>query len=69
MFRVNTRLVRAEIFKRGLSTSQFAKQAALNEITARKLLQSDDVRVQPKVVGAVAKFLGVDGEELILLKE
>ena len=67
MFQIDSSRVRSEIFKRGLSTSEFARQVGLTETTARKLLR-DGSEVQPKVIGALAKFFGVDGETLILKK-
>ena len=67
MFQIDSSRVRSEIFKRGLSTSEFARQAGLNEMTARKLLR-DGSEVQPKIIGKLSNFFGIRGEDLILKK-
>lgn len=68
MFKLNAKFVRAEIFRRSLSLKEFASQAGLNEITARKLTR-DGATATAKTIGTLAKFFNVDGNELILRKE
>ena len=54
MFKLNAKLVRAEILRRGLSLKEFAAQSGLNALTALK------------TIGTLANFFGMDGDELIL---
>lgn len=65
MFKVNSKLVRDELFKRGISIAGFAKLAGMNEVTVRKLIK-DGAMASSKVIGTLAKFFGVGGNELIL---
>ena len=65
MFKLDAKLVRAEIFKRGLSLREFAEQAGLNVITAGRVIR-DGATASMKTVGTLAKFFNVDGESLIL---
>lgn len=65
MFKINSMLVRNELFKRGISIAAFAKLAGVNEVTLRKIIK-EDAMVSSKVIGVLAKFFGVGGNELIL---
>ena len=68
MFKVNAECVRGLVVERGLSLRDFARQAGLNEITARRAL-TDDTKLSLAVFGALAKFFGVGADELILSKK
>ena len=65
MFRLNSAFIRKLLFERKLSIRQLAKQARLNEVTARKVID-DGASVTLRTVAALADFFGVDGDELIL---
>lgn len=65
MFKLNAKLVRAEILRRGLSLKEFAAQSGLNGLTAAKVIR-DDTTASLKTISALAKFFNVDGESLIL---
>lgn len=65
MFKVNGQRVRQELFKRGVSLKDFAKNLGLNQLTVKKILRGE--KVQSKVVSALAKSFGVDAEQLIVL--
>lgn len=69
MFKLNTKLVRQEILRRGLSTIEFAQQAGLNHLTARKIIEGREA-VQLKTLSRLAAFLGIDdASKLIVDKE
>ncbi len=68
MFKLNTKLVRQEILRRGISAIEFAQQSGLNPMTVRKILAGDDA-IQLKTISKLASFLGVDGADLILQGE
>lgn len=68
MFKVNTSRIRELMFERGLSISEFAKAAKINPITAAKVLR-DGTTVNGKTIVALAKFFGVNGNELIAKEE
>lgn len=65
MFKVNVKVVREYLFQRGLSLRQLAEQTGLNTATAGKLIR-DGATASAKVIGALAKFFGVEGDELII---
>lgn len=65
MFEVNAQRVRQLAFERGLSLNELAQQARLNAVTARKALQ-DGSKLTAKVISALSKLFGVDGNELVL---
>ena len=65
MFELNAKLVRDEIYRRGLSIRQFAAMAGISEMTARKIVR-DGAKTSIKVVGALSKIFNVDGDNLIL---
>ena len=64
MFEVNPELVRNAMFERGVSISDFSKLVGLNELTIRKLLRGEE-KVSAKVIGRLAKFLNVEGNQLL----
>lgn len=64
MFLVNASKIRSLLFERGVGITELARQTQLNALTAAKLLK-DGSKVTAKVIGAVAKFFSVDGNELI----
>ena len=64
MFEVDDALIRALIFKRGLTVVEFARRAGINGLTARKLVKSG-ARVNGRIVATLAKFFGVDGNTLL----
>ena len=68
MFKVNSSKLRAMLFERGLSVSEFAKAANINAVTARKLF-NDGATVNAKVIAALAKFFDVNGNELLKEEE
>lgn len=65
MFKVNAKLIRELIIRRGLSLREFAKQSGLNERTVGKLIH-DGATASTKIIGALVRFFNVDGESLIL---
>lgn len=65
MFKVDAGKIRTLVTERGLSLVEFATQAGLNGLTARKVL-TDGSAVNLKIIGTLAKFFGVGGNELIL---
>lgn len=68
MLRINAELIRELLFQRGLSLRQFALKAGLNPSTAAKVIK-DGSTVTTKTVADIARFFGVDGNALILVKE
>lgn len=68
MFRINASRIRTLMFERKLSVTGLAKATNLNPFTARKIVK-DGATVTGKVVGVLAKFFGVDGNNLILREE
>lgn len=64
VFTIDASKVRALMFERGVGINELARQAQINPLTARKLIE-DDAKVTAKVIGAVAKFFNVDGNELL----
>lgn len=68
MFRINASRIRQLMFERKLTVTGFAKATNLNPFTARKIVK-DGVTATGKVVGVIAEFFGVDGNELILREE
>lgn len=65
MFKVDAGRIRQLTAERGLTITELATQAGLNGLTARKLL-SDGYEASLKIVGKLAKFFGVDFNDLIL---
>ena len=68
MFIINAKKIRQLMFDRELNISALAKAARLNGFTARKLVH-DGARVHGATVGRLAKFFGVNGEDLIMKEE
>lgn len=64
MFRINASRIRQLMFERELNISALAKAARLNGFTARKIVH-DGARVNGATVGRLAKFFGVNGEDLL----
>lgn len=68
MFTVDASKVRTLMFERGVNgVTELARQAQLNAITAAKVLK-DGATVTGKTIATLAKFFGVNGEELIQKK-
>lgn len=65
MFKVDASRVRGLIFEHGISLSELAQAAKLNPITARKIVV-DGASVTAKTISALARFFGVNGNDLIL---
>lgn len=68
MFRINASRIRQLMFERKLSVTGLAKATNLNPFTARKIV-TDGVTATGKVVGVIAEFFGVDGNEIILTNQ
>ena len=64
MFKVNATKIRSLLFERGLTLKEFAQMAGVNGSTVRKAT-TDGETLNAKSLSALAKFLGVNGEELI----
>lgn len=65
MYQINARFIRNELFKRKMTAKEFAARVGINALTMARLLK-DGTRTQPKIIGKLAEFFGVAGEELIL---
>lgn len=66
MFTVDASKIRALMFERGINgVYEFARQAQLNGVTAAKVLK-DGATATAKTINTLAKFFGVNGNELIL---
>lgn len=65
MFKVNATRIRGLMFERGLSIEEFAKSAQINGLTARRAIQ-DGSTLSAKSISTLARFFGVDGNELIV---
>lgn len=66
MFQVNASRVRALMFERNIAgIYALARAANLNATTTAKALK-DGAKVSAKSIATLAKFFGVNGEELIL---
>lgn len=66
MFVVNASRIRELMFQKNcVGTYELARQAKLNGATIKKCLQ-DGSKATLKTIGALAKFFGVNGEQLIL---
>lgn len=69
MFEVNASRIRELMFQKNcVGTYALAKQAKLNGATIKKCLQ-DGSKATLKTIGTLARFFGVNGEELILRKD
>lgn len=64
MFKVDASRIRALVFDRELTITEFAKAAKINRITAAKVLR-DGTTVNGKTIATLAGFFGVNGNELI----
>ena len=64
MFVVDDSLIRALLFKRGLTVTEFARRAEINGWTARKLVK-EGAKTNGRIVAKLAKFFGVEGEALL----
>jgi len=66
MFTVDARRIRALMFERGIAgVSALARAAQLNALTVSKVLK-DGSTATAKTIAALARFFGVNGEDLIL---
>ena len=66
MFTVDASKIRELMFERGINgVAEFARQAQLNGLTAAKVLK-DGATATAKTINTLAKFFGVNGNELIL---
>lgn len=66
MFTVDASKIRALMFASGINgTYELAKQAQLNAGTVAKVLK-DGATATAKTINTLAKFFGVNGNELIL---
>ena len=65
MFSLDVARIRTMLFERNLSLAEFARQARINQVTARKVV-TDGTTATAKVINSLAKFFGVDGNALIL---
>ena len=69
MFTVDASKVRSLMFEHNVSgVYDLARKAKLNELTASKVLK-DGAVVTTKTISALAKFFGINGNDLILKKE
>ena len=68
MFKVDASRIRALVFDRELTITEFAKAAKINRITAAKVLR-DGTTVNGKTIVALAKFFGVTGNEIIVKED
>lgn len=66
MFTLNAKIVRREIFSRGMTLAEFAKATGVGETTIQRIVGGKNLRVSAKVIGAIARFCKIDGEELII---
>lgn len=64
MFQVDAAKIRALLFERGLTLKEFAQMAGVNGSTVRKAT-TDGETLNAKSLSALAKFFGINGEELI----
>ena len=67
-FKVDTKAIRAQIFKHGWTMSDFSKATHLNYQTCRKLV-TDGEEVNLKTIAFVARAFNINGEELILKEQ
>ncbi len=65
MYQIDARFIRNELFKRSLAAKEMARLVGVNEFTMKKLLK-DGATASAKIVGKLAAFFGVEGEQLIL---
>lgn len=66
MFMVNASKIRTLMFAKGIVGSyELAQKAQLNGATIKKCLQ-DGSKAALKTIATLAKFFGVNGEDLIL---
>lgn len=69
MFTVDASKIRTLMFAKGIVGSyELAQKAKLNCATVKKILQ-DGSKATVKTIATLAKFFGVNGEELILRKD
>lgn len=68
MFTVNASKIRTLMFERGINgVTELARQAQLNAVTAARVLK-DGATATGKTIATLAKFFGINGEELIQKK-
>lgn len=65
MFKVDAALIRDELFKRQMTAKELAESVGINAITMARLLR-DGAKTQAKIVGKLAAFFGLRGDDLIL---
>ncbi|MGD7478533.1 helix-turn-helix domain-containing protein [Ralstonia pseudosolanacearum] len=69
MFTIDASKIRSLMFEHNVSgVYDLARKAKLNELTASKVLK-DGAVVTAKTISALAKFFGINGNDLILKKE
>ena len=64
MFRVDSKQIRALLFKHRLSVKEFADRCDLNFFTASKITR-EGARTNAKTLAKVAAAFGVDAERLL----
>ena len=69
MFEVDAAMIRRKVADSGLTAKEFAERAELNAMTVTRLINGNTTRASIKVLGKLAKALGVDSETLILKKK
>lgn len=65
MFTVDAALIRDELFKRQMTAKELAEQVGINALTLARLLK-DGSKTQAKIIGKLAAFFGLRGDDLIL---
>lgn len=65
MFKVDAALIRNELFKRQMTAKELAEQVGINALTLARLLK-DGSKTQAKIIGKLATFFGLRGDDLIL---
>lgn len=66
MFEVDSVKIRRAIADSGLTAKAFAEKCGLNALTVARLIKGNTARTSIKIVGKLARTLGVDSESLIL---
>lgn len=64
MFKIDSSRVWDLLAERKLTLQEFAREAGINAVTARKILSCG--KVNTKIVAKLAAFFGVGGSSLIL---
>lgn len=69
MFQIDAALIRRKLAESDLTAKEFAERAGLNALTVARLIKGDAPKTSIKIVGRVARALGVDSEKLIVKGE